>query len=63
MVWATLIVGGGALAIGFGLLGIGINRLKAQYLVPTKTIEQLQLDATVAKAQMRTDHDIPERAA
>jgi hypothetical protein len=63
MVWATLIVGGGALVIGLLLLGIGVTRLKAGYLVPTKTIEQLQLDAAVAKHQMRSNHGIPERAA
>jgi hypothetical protein len=51
--WASLIVGGGALAIGAILAMVGISRLKAENLTPTRTIEQLQRDAAVAKEQVR----------
>lgn len=52
--WAALIVGGGALLIGAILMMAGLSRLKADKLVPNRTIEQLQRDATVAKQQIRT---------
>jgi Putative Actinobacterial Holin-X, holin superfamily III len=61
--WSSLIVGGIALLIGLVLLWLGIARLKAARPVPTKTIEQLQRDVEVAKAQMRNDNDATERAA
>ena len=60
--WASLAVGGAALLIGLALLALGVSRLKAGRLLPNKTIEQLQRNAAVAAQQMRTDHDIPERA-
>jgi len=62
-VWATLIVGGAALAIGVGLLAIGISRLKAAQPIPTKTIEQFQQDAEVAKSQLENDYGAPNRTA
>ena len=62
-VWATLIVGGAALAIGGALLAVGISRLKAARPIPTKTIEQFQQDAEVAKSQLRDDDGAPDRAA
>jgi hypothetical protein len=49
---AALVVGGVVLVVGVILLLVGINRLKAKNLVPRKTIQQLQEDASVAKRQM-----------
>jgi putative superfamily III holin-X len=51
--WSALLVGGVALVIGVILLLVGINRLRAEKLVPAKTIHQLQRDVSVAKQQMR----------
>ena len=62
-VWASLIVGGATLVIGFILLALGISWLKAARPVPTRTIEQLQRDAEVAKSQLRNDDDASQRAA
>jgi hypothetical protein len=50
--WSALIVGGAALAVGVILALIGVNRLKAQSLAPTKTMESVQRDAAVAKEQV-----------
>jgi uncharacterized membrane protein YqjE len=60
--WAAALVGGAALLIGLALLAIGIFRLKAKNLVPSKTIEQLQRDASAAKYQMRSNHEIQSAA-
>jgi NADH:ubiquinone oxidoreductase subunit 6 (subunit J) len=60
--WAALIVGGVVLLIGLILLMVGISRLKAKNLLPQKTINQLQEDASVAKRQVRAD-DGYQRAA
>jgi hypothetical protein len=59
---AALIVGGSALLIGVILLFIGINRMKVEKLVPSRTIHQLQEDALVAKQQVRAANDY-DRAA
>jgi hypothetical protein len=59
---SALIAGGGALLIGIVLLMVGISRLKAENLVPQKTIHQFQEDASMAKRQVRSDDDY-ERAA
>jgi hypothetical protein len=71
-------IGGGRYRLGLGgvdrrrsraadrliLVGFGINRLKAARPIPTRTIEQLQRDAEVAKAQMRSEDDgTAQRAA
>ena len=63
--WAFLAVGGGALVIGFVLMAIGASRLRPRYLMPTRTIEQMQQDANVAReqTQTRSDHDPVQRAA
>jgi hypothetical protein len=61
--WSALIIGGAALLIGLILLAIGIGRLKAARPVPTRTIEQLQLDAEVAKSQVRDEDGTSKRAA
>jgi hypothetical protein len=42
--WASLIVGGVVLIIGFACISAGINRLKSVSLVPKQTIKQIQLD-------------------
>src|SRR5205085_9389396 len=60
--WAALIVGGGVLLLGIILVLLGLNRLKLEKLLPGKTIHQLQRDASVAKEQMRQDHEV-QRAA
>lgn len=61
--WAALIVGGGVVLIGLILLAAGVAFIKAERLVPTKTIEQLQQDANVARQQVRNDDDTTQRAA
>src|SRR3954468_20662912 len=61
--WSALIVGGVTLLIGLLLLVLGVGRLKAARPVPTKTIEQLQRDAEVAKTQVRNEDDTSKRAA
>ena len=61
--WAALIVGGGIVVIGLILLMVGMSRLKARQLVPNRTIEQVQRDASVAKQQVRKDDDSLQRAA
>jgi Putative Actinobacterial Holin-X, holin superfamily III len=63
MIWAALIVGGAALAIGVLLLVVGAVRLRAARPVPSKTIEQLQRDAEVAKSQLRNGYGTTERTA
>ena len=59
---SSLIVGGAVLVIGLILLMVGLNRLKAEKMVPQKTIHQLQEDAAAAKRQVRSEHDY-QRAA
>ncbi len=51
--YSTLVVGGGALLIGVILLLVGVSRLRIQNLAPTRTLEQLQRDANVAREQVR----------
>lgn len=60
--WAPLIVGGAVFVIGIILLLVGLSRLKAQALVPNKTIAQIQSDVRVAKQQV-SDNYGQERAA
>ena len=60
--WAPLIVGGAVFLIGIILLLVGMGRLKAEALVPNKTIQQIQSDVRVAKQQVRDDYG-QERAA
>jgi Putative Actinobacterial Holin-X, holin superfamily III len=59
--WAPLIVGGVVLLIGIILLLIGMSRLKAEALVPHKTIQQIQSDVRIARQQVRENYD--QRAA
>lgn len=60
--WAPLIVGGAVFLIGIILLLVGISRLRAEALVPHKTIQQIQSDVRVAKHQVRENYD-QQRAA
>jgi len=50
---SALIVGGAALIIGVILALIGVNRLKAENLAPSRTFDQLQRESAVAKEQVR----------
>jgi putative superfamily III holin-X len=59
---AALTVGGVVLALGVILLLIGMSRLKPERIMPTKTINQLQQDASVARQHVREGHET-ERAA
>jgi succinate dehydrogenase hydrophobic anchor subunit len=59
---SALIVGGITLVIGAILVIVGIKAMKANNLMPDRTIHQLQRDAEVAKHQVRHDHEI-QRAA
>ena len=59
---AALIVGGSTLVIGILLMITGMERLKAESLVPEKTLHQLQRDVEVAKNEMSDSHDL-NRAA
>jgi hypothetical protein len=54
--WASLLVGGGTIVIGFICISVGINRLKSLNLVPNETIKQLQLDMAVMQEAGKT-HD------
>ena len=60
--WAPLIVGGVVFLIGIVLLLVGMSRLRAEALMPNKTIHQIQNDVSVAKRQMRETYD-QQRAA
>jgi hypothetical protein len=60
--WAPLIVGGVVFLIGIVLLLVGMSRLRAEALMPNKTIHQIQSDVSVAKRQMRETYD-QQRAA
>ena len=46
---ATLTVALGTLIVGAGLVWLGFHRLSVARLAPTKTIDQLQKDSTIAK--------------
>ena len=59
---AALVVGGAVLLLGLFFVLVGMNKLKARKLVPRKTIHQLQEDVSVAKRQVRSNHEY-ERAA
>lgn len=51
--WSALAIGGGAFLLGLLILAIGLGRLRANSLMPNKTISQLQEDAAMAKRQVR----------
>jgi hypothetical protein len=56
----ALAVGGGALLLGLIILAIGVSRLKAKSLMPSKTLNQLQEDAAMARRQMKSDPAVVE---
>ena len=45
---ATLMVATATLVIGAGLIWLGINRLSLARLAPSKTLDQLQKDLSIA---------------
>ena len=45
---ATLIVAAATLLVGAGLIWLGVNRLSLARLAPSKTLDQLQKDSTIA---------------
>ncbi len=55
--WSSLIVGGVVLIVGLILLLIGMNRLKMENLKPSRTVHQLQRNASVASEQMSQSHE------
>ena len=60
--WAPLIVGGAVFVIGIILLLVGLSRLRADALLPNRTIQQIQSDVRVAKQQVSDNYD-QQRAA
>ena len=60
--WSALIVGGGVLILGIILLLVGTSRLKLESIMPSRTVHQLQQDASVAKQKARQENE-PRRAA
>lgn len=49
---AILIVAGSAVVLGLLLIWAGISRLRVRNLAPTRTVEQLQRDAAIARDKM-----------
>jgi hypothetical protein len=60
--WSALIVGGVTLLVGLILVLAGSGRLRAEELMPDRTVRQLRRDARVVKQQVGGDSDI-QRAA
>ena|SRR5579863_5301436 len=60
--WSALIVGGAVLIVGGLLLAFGTSRLRLASMIPSRTVHQIQRDATVAKRQFEERHEI-HRAA
>src|SRR5690242_11381317 len=59
---AAVAIGGAVFIIGVILLFLGIGRLKAKQMLPSRTLQQLQRDASTAKDQMRQKNEL-HRAA
>jgi VIT1/CCC1 family predicted Fe2+/Mn2+ transporter len=55
--WSALIVGGAVLTVGLLLLAFGASRLRSSNMIPVRTIQQLQRDASVAKSQFEGSHE------
>jgi putative superfamily III holin-X len=53
-IWASLLVGGGVLIIGFICISIGTNRLKSLSPVPKETIKQIQRDVATIQEMGRS---------
>jgi hypothetical protein len=60
--WSSLIVGGIVLVLGLILLLIGASRLKMDNIMPSRTVHQLQRDASVANEQVSQNNEL-RRAA
>jgi len=60
--WAAVIVGAVVLVLGLILLTVGLNRMKSRDVLPSRTVHQIRRDVSVAKEQVRPDHE-PRRAA
>ena len=60
--WSALIVGGAVLIVGLLLLALGASRLRPSNMIPTRTMQQLRRDASVAKSQFEESHEL-HRAA
>ncbi|MCW2316551.1 Putative Holin-X, holin superfamily III [Rhodoblastus acidophilus] len=60
--WSALIVGGATLIVGLILLAAGAGRLRAERLMPNRTVQQLKRDAAVVQQEVRGSDDI-RRAA
>ena len=60
--YAALVAGGAAFIVGIILLLVGVNRLKIKSLLPEKTVNQLQQDASVVTRRARSDYGY-QRAA
>lgn len=50
---AALLVGVVVALVAYGLVRVGMSRLKAQNLAPQRTVEQLSRDAAMAKESVR----------
>lgn len=59
--WSSLIVGGATIIIGVMLAGIGKRRFNASRLVPRKTIEQIERDASTAMKHANAAAGKPRR--
>ena len=55
--WSALIVGAVVLALGVILLMLGINRMKSGDVVPSRTVDQIRRDVSVAKEQVSQNHE------
>jgi len=60
--FSALIVGGAVLVIGLILLSVGISRLKLENVMPSKTVYQLQQDASVAREKASRNNERPRAA-
>lgn len=60
--WSSLAVGGAVFLLGLILLMFGASRLRAENLIPKKTIHQLQEGVAVIRREARSANDY-ERAA
>jgi len=59
---AALVVGGAALLIGILCAWIGARAMKAERLVPHRTIAHVRRDVSLAKNQLRSHHEIKHAA-
>jgi Putative Actinobacterial Holin-X, holin superfamily III len=55
--WSGLLLGGITLIIGAILLFVGLRHLRVENVIPGRTVNQLQQDASVAKEQVSQDNE------